>query len=418
MRPRGCTEVYRGRRPGNDDVAASMRARRTHLEAFVAEALRKPKHCHAPACVYYIYVQRALVARLGGLAPAHPNTNQTTVICTFLFLMSDAEKLEAVHPSKDAAGSKFTRDGADDPAKCERKMVTNPTPESKGPALALATQSRQIAQVTSHEDFAEAKKKTTKMKENIFVTARKDEEAPISPTVKILVGSAALLVVGLVFYIGYSLLRTDASLEDRIMSGDKAGSLRALKEHSIQNNFTIFVIVIVVLFLVMLAGFGYFIYFKDATKHEMKKTWNVVHCAEQAVDYNQSFISKLTGDVRIQTLQIDNLQQEVNRCSAELSKKDENNEEMIRKLKQQLDKKMAEISQAETNLKTLEGSLAEAKGWNETLDEDMKLQQDGTSNLRIRPRAAEKSEKEDLSTKKQLDAKKKVKEKNSRCYLS
>jgi myosin heavy subunit len=231
--------------------------------------------------------------------------------------------------------------------------------------------------VSSHEDLALAKAIRADLKEKIFATARNDEEAPVTLIVKICWGFAAIAVICLVSFVGYSLLRTqsnDANLEDRIMSGDKAESLRALKQQSIQNYFTIFVIVIVVLVLIMSAGFGYLIYFKDATKHETNKTWNVVHSAEQAVDFNEDVISKLTGDLRLQVAHISNLEHDVDKYTVEideLSKKDDRNQEKITELMEQKAEKMAELSQAKASLKATEESLAEAKVREEEKDKKL-----------------------------------------------
>ena len=251
--------------------------------------------------------------------------------------------------------------------------------DPKNPALALTTQTRQLVQqVTSHEELAVAKAYRTDLKENIYDTARNDEEAPVSLTVKICWGLAAVAVIGLVSFVGYSLLRTqsnDANLEDKIMSGDKAESLRALKQQSIQIYVTIFVIVIVVLILVMSAGFGYLIYFKDATKHETNKTWNVVHSAERAVDFNEDVISRLTGDLRVQVAHISNLEHDVDKYSAkidELSKKDDKNQERIRELMEQKAEKVAELSEAKASLKITQESLAEAKVREEEKDKHLR----------------------------------------------
>ena len=213
--------------------------------------------------------------------------------------MSKAKKQEALHPGESVPKSELLRDRADDPENCWSIPSTDPTQE-----------------VASH-DLA-SKESLDDMREHIFVTARNNEEAPVSPIVKMCWGFAALVLICLVSFVSYSLLQTqsnDASLAERIMSGDMLASLIALKEHSIQTYFTIFIIMILVLILFMTTGFGYLIYFKDAAERETHKKYGLVHVAEKAIHSHEDVIRKLREDLALQMAHISNL---VNKYSAEI----------------------------------------------------------------------------------------------------
>ena len=294
---------------------------------------------------------------------------------------------DVVHPPSSATDCQPPRNNTDSSGRVLEVVRKSSDPNWED-GVALAGQTRQVTQrITSEEELAIAKATREVYKEQIYATARNSDEAPISLVVKICWVLAALAVVCLVGFVCYSLLQTqthDTTLEDRIMSGNKAESLRALKQQSIQNYFTIFVIVIVLLVLVMSAGFGYLIYFKDTEKHETHKRWDVVHSAEQAVDYNEKVISQLTTDLNVQISQISSLKSDVNKYSAkidELSQNNEENQEEIKDLMRKKGEKEAQLASAQASLKAKEESLAEAKTREEGLNECLKKKEETNKKL-------------------------------------
>ena len=267
----------------------------------------------------------------------------------------------------------------------EKDMALEPVTEKPGATcesseleLAIPTQQQVgILQGTSSAELAVAKGIRNDKKEQFFTLARENKTAPTSSAVKIYWGVAAVSSILLVSFVIYTLLRTqssDANLEDRILSGDKTESLKALKEQSIQNYFTIFMLIIGVLLVGMFVAFGHFQYSKETTQYEKEKSLDVMHSARQTFDVSEDAISKLTGDLQMNKLVVATLEFEVDKCTKEidgLSEKDEKNMEKIAELKEQKAEKEAKLAAAQATLKVTEKSLEEAKGSIQDLNQNL-----------------------------------------------
>ena len=236
------------------------------------------------------------------------------------------------------------------------------------------------------------------LKDEIHTAAQSTEAVPVTFVVKICWTLAALTVVSFVAFVCHALLQTqshDVNLEEKIMSGNKVESLRALKQQSVQSYFTIFLMVIVVLVLLMSAGFGYLLFYKDAAIHEDHQRQQIVKKAIKAVDTQEGKIMRLTADRDIQMIMICQLEKDVRGFEThleEMKNKEVRNEEEIKLLVEQKSEKEAKLAAANASLRITEERLEETKERANCLEKDKekvdrsnaKLEQNlATNNARI-----------------------------------
>ena len=230
--------------------------------------------------------------------------------------------------------------------------------------------------VQEHVSSGEIAIQSEQLKDEIYTAAESTESVPVTLVVKICWTLAALTVVSLVAFVCHALLQTqshDANLEEKIMSGNKAESLRALKQQSVQSYFTIFVMVIVVLVLLMSAGFGYLLFYKDAAKHDDHQKQQIVRKALKAVDTQEGKIMRLTADRDIQMVMICQLEKEVRGFETqieEMKNKDVRNEEEIKLLMEQKMEKQAKLAASNEILRNTEKRLEETKERANRLEKD------------------------------------------------
>ena len=178
------------------------------------------------------------------------------------------------------------------------------TYESPHVDLSVAIHEKQVGILkgTSTEELIAAKEIRSAKREQFFTLACENKTAPASRAVKIYWGVAAVALILLASFVIYTLLRTqssDVNLEDRILSGDKTESLRALKELSIQNYITFFMLIIGMLLVGMFVVFGHLQYSKDTTQHQSEKNLDVMRSARKHFDISEDTISKLTDDLQV-----------------------------------------------------------------------------------------------------------------------
>ena len=297
---------------------------------------------------------------------------------------NDAEK----DIEKDAEKREPEEDAENDAEKSATKVV------EKESATALVPSSEQCwdvqdrvigkssRQVALAQDIAVAKEIRAEKKERFFDAATDNRAAPKTLVVKLCWGSAAIAVLLLVLFVGYSLLQTqssDTTLEDKIMSGDKLESLKALRQHSIQNLFSTFVIVVGVLLLGVFAGFGLLLYFKDTTQHQAEKRLEIVRAASSTFEFSEDMMSQLTASLTVEIATAENLKREVDQYTAEIEKLSEEgtkHREKIEELQEQKAKKEADLAAAQATVRETQKSLGEAKAREEELKEDVRNKED------------------------------------------
>ncbi len=202
-------------------------------------------------------------------------------------------------------------------------------------ALATSSSSSSSRQMALAEDLALAKEIRSEKKEQFYATAGDDKAAQTSPVVKVCCGAAALAILLLVGFVAYSLLASqsnDASLEEKIISGDKLEGLKALRQHSIQNLFSTFAIVVGVLVLGIFAGFGLMLYFKDTTQHQSQRRMEMVRAATNTFEFSEDLMAQLTANLQVQLATVGNLERDVERYTEQIEKLNEegsNNREQI-----------------------------------------------------------------------------------------
>ena len=249
-------------------------------------------------------------------------------------------------------------------------------------ALATASSSSSSRQMALAEDLALAKEIRSEKKEQFYATAGDDKAAQTSPVVKVCCGAAALAILLLVGFVAYSLLASqysDASLEEKIISGDKLEGLKALRQHSIQNLFSTFAIVVGVLVLGIFAGFGLMLYFKDTTQHQSQRRMEMVRAATNTFEFSEDLMAQLTANLQVQLATVGNLERDVERYTEQIEKLNEegsNNREQIDELQEQKAKKEAELSATQATVKATRRSLDEAKTREEGLREDLRTKEE------------------------------------------
>jgi hypothetical protein len=227
-------------------------------------------------------------------------------------------------------------------------------------------------------DFVQAKQVLKEKRREFIATATRSEAAPVEPVVKALWSFAALAVVLLVLFVGYSLLRTqsnDTVLEDSIMSGDRLESLKVLRQHSIQNLSTTFIIVIGMLVLTMFAVFGYLLYSKDTQQHQSKKQQAVVLAATTTFSQSDDITAQLVTSLELQKATVETLKHEVDLYTKEIEKLNKEgckSREKMEQLTQQKAKKEAALAAAEATLKVTQESLDEGKTREEGMRKDLR----------------------------------------------
>lgn len=218
-----------------------------------------------------------------------------------------------------------------------------------------------------NEDLAVAKAVRREKKEHFFDIATDSKTAPTNPLVKVCIGASVVAIVFLVAFVFYSFLSAksnDADLEEKIMSGDQLESMKALRQHSIQNVVQIFAIVIGILLLSIFVGFGLLMYYKDTAEHQHEKRMSVVRAASNTFEYSEDMMSQLTSNLHVEIEKVGGLERDVDRCTKEISVLNEEKAEdkaKIEELKDEKAKKEAELAEAKAIMKAAEDSLKEAK---------------------------------------------------------
>ena len=274
---------------------------------------------------------------------------------------------------KDPNVGKDDVDGAKDSAPEEKALVA-PVQQRRDVAP-VATSARQIALT---EDIAVAKEIRAEKKELFYDIATDSKAAPTTLAVKLCWGSAAVVVLLLVLFVGHSLLRTqfdDTTLEDKIMSGDKLESLKALRQHSVQNLFSTFVTVVGVLILGIFAGFGLLLYFRDTTQHQAEKRMEIVRAATNTFEFSEDMMSQLTATLQVQITTVENLEREVGQYTEQIEKLNQEgtkNREKIEELQEQKAKKEADLAAAQATVKETKKRLDESKLHEEELKKEVR----------------------------------------------
>lgn len=215
-----------------------------------------------------------------------------------------------------------------------------------------------ILKETTAKDLTLAKDNRNDRKKQFYNVVGSNATAPVTPIVTICWSLAALLLILLVFFVAYSLLRMQSSNEtlETVMSGDKFKSIKALKEQESQNTLTIYVMSLGVVAFLMFAGFGYLLYFKDTTQHEGDKRLVMVHTVMDQFDCDRDAIDELTSDLRVQMLAVRTLEAEIGDYTEQLdrlNKKDEKNQRKMEELKEQKAAKEAEAAKAKAETSRL-----------------------------------------------------------------
>lgn len=256
----------------------------------------------------------------------------------------------------------------------------------------------QVAQrwLTSSEDLTVSK---TLEDEQITTVAENSEENPqVALIVKIPLMMAILLIILFVFYFGYSLSKlgsNDATLEDKILSGNKIDSLKMLKESTVQNYNTIYMIVIWILLIILFGGFGLVIFYKDMLKHHSNSKWDVVRTALRAVGIKQIAIRRLQGDLKSESSQREKLLKDIHEYSEELKKakiKDTENLNRINELEEQKKEKEKELSEAKAHLEYKDRCLGEAEKREQKRNKDLEAKEAGNQELKQKANKASKVE--------------------------
>lgn len=168
--------------------------------------------------------------------------------------------------------------------------------------------------------------------EQITAVAENSEDTPVELNIKILWTFAVLFAILLVFYFFHYMFKNDATLESKILSGDTTESLRALKELTIQNHDTIYTTMLLILIIILFAGFGFIMFYKDTVKHHSDTKWDVVRKASQALRFKEINIQRLKGDWNSEKSERKKLQKDIGKRLEEIKKLKKENEENLDKI--------------------------------------------------------------------------------------
>lgn len=304
-------------------------------------------------------------------------------------LITETPPMAQQESSRDDEEDFLPNEGELEPAHSANDVVRSKAKEHKSQL--------QVAQrLTSSEDLTVSK---TLEDEQITTVAENSEENPqVALIVKIPLMIAILLIILFVFYFGYSLSKlgsNDATLEDKILSGNKIDSLKILKESTIQNYNTIYMIVIWILLIILFGGFGLVIFYKDMLKHHSNSKWDVVRTALRAVGIKQIAIRRLQGDLKSESSQREKLLKDIHEYSEELKKakiKDTENLNRINELEEQKKEKEKELSEAKAHLEYKDRCLGEAEKRKQKLNKDLEAKEAGNQELKQKANKASKVE--------------------------
>ena len=282
----------------------------------------------------------------------------------------------------------------------EKALVERSEEEAWGTRALAATSSRQLA---LGEDLALAKEIRSEKKEQFYAAASESSAAPASLVVKICWCAAAFAIVLLVALVCHSLLRTqsnDASLEEKIISGDKLEGLKALREHSIQSLFSTFTIVIMMLVLGIFAGFGLLLWFKDTDQHQSKRRMEMVRAATNTFEFSEDLMAQLSANLRVQITTVESLERDVDGYTKQIEKLHEEgskDKEKIEKLQEEKAKKESELASAQATVRATQKRLDQAKTREEGLKQDLRskeesLQKEQRESSRARAEASRAQE--------------------------
>lgn len=149
-----------------------------------------------------------------------------------------------------------------------------------------------------------------------------------------------LILVCFISYVWYTLSQTDSrdtNLEEKILTGDKVESLRALKQQSLETTSTTYNMVLGFVVVAMLTGFGgvlFYVFFSERSRrHEVVKT------ATDVADIQQENITLLSDELIVKEAAVSELETKIE----EHREKDVKSEEQMEALKREKSKEVAEL---------------------------------------------------------------------------
>ena len=170
--------------------------------------------------------------------------------------------------------------------------------------------------------------------------AAEGQDESLKQMAKVWGGITVLILVFFISFVSYTLSQTDSrdtNLEEKILTGDKMESLRALKQHSLEYTSTTYNMVLGFVIVAMLIGFGGVLFYVFLSEHSKRQ--EVANKVRKVVDIQQANMFILSQDLSINKAVVGILKDEI----IEHREKDIKNEKKMEQLKKEKAEKVAKL---------------------------------------------------------------------------
>lgn len=227
------------------------------------------------------------------------------------------------------------------------------------------------------ESLSDIKLVQSKEKSRFYEAALDYTAASASLLVKVSWAAAAIvaLSLGIVLYYLLRAQTSDEALEKTIKTGDHFEVFKAIMDRSMLNVFHIFAIVVGFFLLVIFAGFGVMIFYKDSTQYQLDKRGAMVCAAEKTFGQSDNVTTQLTSALHSEIQKVGNLQHQVEEYTNEivkLSKEGEKYKSRIEELKDLKEKAVKDLAFARGSKEKMEENLKDAKQREKDMKEDLR----------------------------------------------
>ena len=221
-------------------------------------------------------------------------------------------------------------------------------------------------------------------KREIVDVAQNESDVYFTPLVKVMLVSASfvlLLLVWLVYYFIHATLTHDANLENKILSGKRIESLKALKQQNFEILIVVFALIFFFVIFVVLIGSVYFVFYNQTSMQKERRMNRVIIKAVEIVDIQEAELSaKLQAELSAIN-RLENTIKEREDAIAKHRQAEEINEEKIRQLEDEKADKVAELKAEKEKLEKSQKELEELERLQENLKDNIEREAQSKTEL-------------------------------------